>query len=91
MGFFDWLLKDDKSERSKRVFISFSMKDSEYRDHIVSQAKNQKSRFKFIDMSVKKQWKEVEWKRKCRTKIKKSDAVIVLLSKNTWQIGRAHV
>ena len=84
MGFFDWLLGNDENERSKRVFISFSMKDSEYRDHLVNQARSQKSPFEFMDMSVKEPWKEAEWKHRCRTKIKRSDAVIVLLSKNTW-------
>jgi nucleoside 2-deoxyribosyltransferase len=89
MGLFDLLFGDEKPERPKRVFISFAMKDVEYRDHLVSQARNNKSPFEFMDMSVKRPWKQSEWKKKCRTKIKKSDAVIALLSKNTWHAGGA--
>lgn len=65
------------------------MKDVVYRNHLVKQAKNEKSPFQFMDMSVKRPWKETEWKRKCRTKIKRSDGVIVLLSKNTRQASGA--
>lgn len=35
-------------------------------------------------MSVKQPWSEGEWKKHCRTKIKRCDGMIVLLSKNTW-------
>lgn len=38
-------------------------------------------------MSVKQPWNENEWKRKCRTKIKSCDGMIVLLSKKTWHSG----
>jgi hypothetical protein len=69
----------------KRLFISFAIEDSNYRDFLVAQAKNERSPFTFIDMSVRRQpWDEKEWKRKCRTKIKSCDGMIVLLSKNTW-------
>lgn len=88
MGFLDWIFGEE-SERPKRIFISFAMEDSEYRDHLVRQARNNKSPFEFMDMSVKKPWKQTEWKRRCRTKIKRSDGVIVLLSKNTWHAGGA--
>ena len=82
MGLFDWLFEEEV-ERPKRVFISFAMEDLDYRDHLVNQARNNRSPFEFMDMSVKRPWKELEWKKKCRTKIKRSDAVIALLSKNT--------
>jgi len=88
LGILDWIFGEEP-ERSKRIFISFSMKDSTYRDHLVRQARNKKSPFEFMDMSVKRPWKQSEWKKKCRTKIKRSDGVIVLLSKNTWQAGGA--
>jgi hypothetical protein len=73
-----------KRKLGKRVFISFSMKDEEYRDHLVSQSKENKSPFYFVDMSVKKPWDKEVWKKKCRSKIKSCDGVIVMLSKNTW-------
>lgn len=72
-----------------RIFISFAMKDIEYRKHLVSQAKEKKTPFYFIDMSVKKRWAENEWKKKCKSKIKGCDGVIVLLSKNTYHAGGA--
>lgn len=73
----------------KRIFISFAIEDEVYRDYLVTQAKNERSPFDFVDMSVKEPWDEDEWKRKCRTKIKKCDGIIVLLSKNTWHSSGA--
>lgn len=89
MGIFDWLFGEDKPERQKKIFISFSMKDVKYRNHLVKQAKNKKSPFEFLDYSVKQPWEQEEWKRKCRTKIKRCDGVIILLSKNIWHAGGA--
>lgn len=40
-------------------------------------------------MSVKQKWNESEWKKKCRTKIKRCDGVIALLSKNIYIAGGA--
>lgn len=86
-------LTEDSKEASNikearpKLFISFAIEDETYRDYLVKQARLEKSPFDFVDMSVKKPWKEEEWKRKCRTKIKKCDGVIVLLSKNTWNSG----
>ena len=53
MRLLDWLFGEDKPERRKKIFISFSMKDVEYRNHLVNQAKNKKSPFEFLDYSVK--------------------------------------
>jgi len=82
---------DDDSEKAsskkssrKKIFISFAIEDETYRDHLVNQAKNERSPFDFVDMSVKQPWNEEEWKKRCRTKIKRCDGMIVLLSKNTW-------
>src|SRR5207237_9944322 len=55
-------------------------KDS--RDFLVGQARNQKSPFAFVDMSVKEPWSD-QWKTNCRSKIKGCDAMIALVSKNT--------
>lgn len=67
---------------AKRVFISFAIEDSKYRDFLVGQARNERSPFEFTDMSVKQPWDE-QWKTQCRTKIKGCDGVIALISKNT--------
>jgi hypothetical protein len=91
MGLFDFLFgksEPDKPQR-KKVFISFAIEDVEYRDHLVNQARNKKSPFEFVDMSVKKKWRESEWQRRCRTKIKRCDGMIALLSKNTYKAGGA--
>ncbi len=91
MGLLDWLFgtEEKKVETRKRVFISFAIEDVEYRDHLVDQARRNHSPFDFIDMSVKKEWNHKVWKDRCRTKIKRCDGVIALLSKNTHQAGGA--
>lgn len=77
------------NRRRKRLFISFAIEDQTYRNHLVNQARNERSPFDFVDMSVKQPWSEDEWKTKCRSKIKKCDGMIVLLSKNTWHSSGA--
>lgn len=80
MGLLEWLFGSDAP---KRIFISFAMEDSISRDHLVGQARNERSPFEFVDMSVKKPWPEDEWKWRCRTKIKRCHGMIVLLSRHT--------
>jgi len=58
------------------------MEDKTYRDFLVGQAKNEKSPFEFVNMSVLEPWDE-NWKTNCRTRIKGCDGVIALVSKNT--------
>lgn len=65
-----------------RIFISFAIEDETYRDFLVGQARNEKSPFSFVDMSVKQPW-DTQWKTNCRIKIKGCDGLIVLLSRNT--------
>lgn len=67
---------------AKRIFISFAIEDKWARDYLVGQAKNEKSPFEFVDMSVKQPW-DSAWKTKCRTKIKGCNGVITIVSKNT--------
>jgi hypothetical protein len=88
MGLLDWLIGKGKETR-KRIFISFAIEDVEYRDYLVEQARKKNSPFDLIDMSVKKEWKQEEWKRKYRAKIKRCDGVIALLSKNTHKASGA--
>jgi nucleoside 2-deoxyribosyltransferase len=82
MGILDFLFENSEPKR-KRIFISFAIEDIEYRDFLVEQARKENSPFDFIDMSAKKAWKQNEWKRRCRTKIKGCDGVIALISKRT--------
>ncbi len=74
--------------KSNRIFIAFEKEDATYRDLLVGQAKNNKSPFDFVDMSVKEPW-DSEWKTKCRSKIKGCDGVIALLSTKTWSADGA--
>ncbi|MFA9422394.1 MAG: TIR domain-containing protein [Sedimentibacter sp.] len=67
---------------AKRIFISFAIEDDNLRDLLVGQAKNEKSPFEFVDMSVKQPW-DSAWKTKCRTKIKGCDGVLIIVTKNT--------
>lgn len=73
----------------KRIFISFAIEDILYRDYLISQARKSKSPFDFIDMSAKKPWNQDEWRKRCRTKIKRCDGVIALISKRTHNAGGA--
>ena len=72
-----------KERKKKKIFISFAIEDINYRNYLVEQARKKNSPFDFIDMSVKKEWKHNEWKKRCRRKIKRCDGVIALLSKRT--------
>lgn len=66
----------------KRIFISFAIEDDTLRDFLVGQSRNNSSPFEFVDMSVKQPW-DSAWKTNCRTKIKRCDGVVSLITKNT--------
>ncbi len=81
--------------KKNRIFISFAVEDVASRNLLVGQAKNEKSPFDFVDMSVKEPWDE-KWKTNCRTKIKGCDGMIALVSKKTanaagalWEVACA--
>jgi len=66
----------------ERVFISFAIEDKNLRDLLVGQAKNEKSPFEFVDMSVKEPW-DSNWKTNCRIKIKGCDGVLIIVTSNS--------
>lgn len=66
----------------KVVFVAFSKKDEKQRDLLKGQSLNTSSPFEYIDMSVKEPYDQA-WKDKVRTRIRRSDGVIALISKNT--------
>ncbi|MFZ5693638.1 MAG: TIR domain-containing protein [Pseudomonadota bacterium] len=66
----------------KVVFIAFAIEDERQRDFLKGQSLNTKSPFEFIDMSVKEPYRS-EWKERVRTRIRRSDGVIALVSKNS--------
>lgn len=66
----------------KVVFIAFAIEDESIRNMIKGQSLNTKSPFEYIDMSVKEAYDE-EWKKRVRTRIRRSDGVLVIVSKNS--------
>lgn len=66
----------------KTLFIAFAIEDQNQRDLLKGQSRHVRSPFTYIDMSVKKAY-DSGWKEKVRTRIKKSNGVIVLVSKNS--------
>lgn len=79
----------------KVVFIAFAIEDRGQRDLLKGQSLNTESPFEYIDMSVKEPY-DSEWKERVRTRIRRSDGVIALVSKNTnnssgekWEINCA--
>lgn len=65
-----------------RIFTSFAIEDANLRTMLVGQARNEKSPFAFVDMSVKEPWDNA-WKTNCRIKIKGCDGVIGIITNNT--------
>ncbi|MEQ8518609.1 MAG: TIR domain-containing protein [Cytophagales bacterium] len=66
----------------KVVFIAFAIEDERQRDFLKGQSLNTKSPFEYVDMSVKQPY-DKDWKDRVRTRIRRSDGVIVLVSKNS--------
>jgi hypothetical protein len=66
----------------KVVFIAFAIEDERQRDFLKGQSLHPRQPFEFIDMSAKEAY-DSGWKDKVRTRIKRSDGVIVLVSKNS--------
>lgn len=79
----------------KVIFIAFAIEDERQRDLLKGQSLNTNSPFEYVDMSVKDPY-DSDWKEKVRTRIKRSDGVIALVSKNSlsssgqkWEISCA--
>src|SRR5690606_16675408 len=79
----------------KVIFIAFAIEDERQRDFLKGQSLLTKSPFEYVDMSVKEPY-DKDWKERVRTRIKRSDGVIALVSKNSlkssgqkWEIACA--
>lgn len=79
----------------KTIFVAFAIEDERQRDFLKGQSLNTNSPFEYIDMSVKEAY-DTDWKAKVRTRIKRSDGVIALISNNSlkssgqkWEIACA--
>ncbi|CAM4179287.1 TIR domain-containing protein [Psychrobacter arenosus] len=66
----------------KVIFVAFAIEDSLMRDLFKGQTLNNRVPYEFIDMSVKEAY-DSGWKDKVRTRIKRSDGVIILVSVNS--------
>jgi hypothetical protein len=66
----------------KTVFVAFAIEDESQRNLLKGQSLHTKTPFEFIDMSVKEPYDE-GWKMKVRARIKRSNGVIALVSKNS--------
>lgn len=89
------LPKGEGVAEKKVVFIAFAIEDERQRDLLKGQSLNTGSPFEYIDMSVKEPY-DTAWKDRVRTRIRRSDGVIALVSKNTlhssgekWEIDCA--
>jgi len=67
---------------NKVVFVAFAIEDVRIRDMIKGQSLHTNSPFEYVDMSVKEAYDE-EWKKRVRTRILRSDGVLVVVSKNS--------
>lgn len=79
----------------KVIFVAFAIEDERQRDFLKGQSLNTKSPFEYVDMSVKEPY-DSNWKDHVRTRIRRSDGVIALVSKNSltssgqkWEIDCA--
>ncbi len=80
---------------NKVIFVAFAIEDERQRDFLKGQSLSTKCPFGYIDMSVKEAY-DSNWKEHVRTRIRRSDGVIVLVSKNSlsssgqkWEISCA--
>jgi hypothetical protein len=64
------------------VFVAFAMEDVRMRDFLKGHTLHPRNPYEYVDMSVKEPY-ATDWKDKVRTRIKRSDGVIALVSKNS--------
>jgi hypothetical protein len=67
---------------NKVIFVAFAMEDVTIRDFIKGQSLHTATPFAYVDMSVKEAYDE-EWKKRVRTRILRSDGVLVIVSKDS--------
>ncbi len=69
-------------QNKKTVFIAFAKEDEASRNLFTGQRVSARTPFEFVDMSVKEPY-EAQWKERVRTRIRRSDGVIALISSST--------
>jgi hypothetical protein len=63
------------------VFVAFAVEDKTQRDFLRGQSLNTKCPFEYVDMSVREPY-DSEWKERVRTRMRRSDGVVALISRN---------
>jgi len=66
----------------KVIFVAFAIEDERQRDFLKGQSLLTESPFEYVDMSVKEPYL-TDWKERVRTRIRRSDGVIALVSANS--------
>jgi hypothetical protein len=66
----------------KTVFVAFAIEDESQRNLLRGQSLNTRCPFEYVDMSVKEPY-DANWKDRVRTRIRRSDGVIALVSRNS--------
>jgi hypothetical protein len=66
----------------KVVFVAFAIEDQAQRDFLKGQSLLTKSPFEYVDMSVKDAYQS-DWQDRVRARIRRSDGVIALISRNS--------
>ena len=66
----------------KVIFIAFAIEDERQRDFLKGQSLSPRAPYSFVDMSVKEPY-DTQWKDRVRTRIRRSDGVLALISKNS--------
>ena len=64
----------------KVIFVAFAIEDESQRDLLKGQSLHTTAPFEYIDLSVKEAY-ESDWKEKVRTRIRRADGVIAMVSK----------
>jgi hypothetical protein len=79
----------------KVVFVAFAIEDERQRDFLKGQSLLTACPFEYVDMSVKEAYTS-EWKERVRTRIRRCDGVIALISESSlkssgqkWEISCA--
>jgi len=79
----------------KVVFVAFAIEDERQRDFLKGQSLHTDCPFEYIDMSVKEAY-DAQWKERVKTRIRRSDGVIALVSESSlgssgqkWEISCA--
>jgi hypothetical protein len=67
---------------TKTLFIAFAIEDERQRDFFKGQSLSPRAPYEFVYMSVKEPY-STAWKDRVRTRIRRSNGVVVLVSKNS--------